>query len=85
VTYDRLVLVSNTSRLGGSRMSAVTFRQDDEYLTPGEVARMLHVSPNTISRWRTRGWLPCLVTLGGHHRFRRDDIEEIAGRMRGRP
>lgn len=52
-----------------------------DYLTPGEVARLLHVSPKTISRWATNGLLPCVVTLGGHRRFRRDDVEEAARRM----
>ena len=52
-----------------------------EYLTSGEVARILHVSPKTVTRWARAGLIPCLVTLGGHHRFRRDDIEEIAAKM----
>jgi excisionase family DNA binding protein len=55
--------------------------EEREYLTPGEVARMLHVSPTTISRWATNGLLPCVVTLGGHRRFRRADVEEAARRM----
>lgn len=52
-----------------------------DYLGPGEVAVMLHVSPKTVSRWAAQGWLPCLVTLGGHRRFRREDVEEIAREM----
>ena len=55
--------------------------QDDDYLGPGEVARMLHVSPKTVSRWAAQGWLPCLVTLGGHRRFRRQDVEDVAQEM----
>lgn len=54
-----------------------------EYLTAGEVARLLHVSPKTISRWAARDMIPCLVTLGGHRRFRREDVEEIVRRMKG--
>lgn len=57
--------------------------ENNEYLTPGEVARMLHVSPKTISRWAAEGLLPCLVTLGGHRRFRREDVQEAALRMSG--
>ncbi len=55
--------------------------QQDDYLGPGEVARILHVSPKTVSRWAAQGWLPCLVTLGGHRRFRREDVEEVAREM----
>ena len=57
---------------------------ENEYLTPGQVARLLHVSPKTISRWAAQGLLPCLVTLGGHRRFRREDVEEVARRMSGK-
>lgn len=47
------------------------------YLTRSEVARLLGVSPNTVTRWAREGRLPCQVTLGGHHRFDRSVIEEI--------
>lgn len=56
---------------------------DREYLTAGEVARLLHVSPKTIGRWATQGLIPCLVTLGGHRRFLREDVNEIRRRMSG--
>jgi excisionase family DNA binding protein len=46
----------------------------DEYLTPGAVARLLHVSAQTVTRWAKEGRLPSVVTLGGHHRFKASDI-----------
>ena len=52
-----------------------------EYLTPGEVARILHVSPKTINRWATDKLIPCIVTLGGHRRFRREDVLAVSERM----
>ncbi len=58
--------------------------EDTDYLPPGEVARVLHVSPKTISRWASQGLLPCVVTLGGHRRFRREDIERIERQMSNR-
>ena len=51
------------------------------YLTVGEAARMLGVSPKTVSRWADRGLIPCVVTLGGHRRFRRAAVEEIRQHM----
>ena len=58
---------------------------DDEdgkkYLTPGQAAEELQVSPKTVSRWALQGLLPCSVTLGGHHRFRSEDVEEARRRM----
>jgi excisionase family DNA binding protein len=50
---------------------------DTEFLTRSEVARMLGVSPNTVTRWAREGRLACLVTLGGHHRFEREVVEQI--------
>lgn len=52
-----------------------------EYLRPGEAAKMLHVSPKTIDRWAVDGRIPCIVTLGGHRRFRVDDVLAVAEQM----
>jgi excisionase family DNA binding protein len=54
---------------------------DSEYLTPGEVARLLHVSTKTVNRWTNDGRIACIVTLGGHRRFRRSDVLAVAARM----
>ena len=47
------------------------------FLTRSEVSRLLGVSPNTITRWAREGRLPCQVTLGGHHRFDRELVEQL--------
>ena len=52
-----------------------------EYLRPGEAAKLLHVSPKTIDRWAADGRIPCIVTLGGHRRFRVDDVLAVAEQM----
>ena len=57
---------------------------DEEFLLPSEVARMLHVSPKTVARWADMGLIPCVVTLGGHRRFRPEDIATVARRMEER-
>jgi len=59
----------------------VESQSQPEYLTPGEVARMLHVSPKTVNRWAHEGRIACIVTLGGHRRFQRQEIERIAEQM----
>ena len=56
--------------------------QDEEYIKTAEVARLLRVSPKTVSRWAKDGRLPHLVTLGGHRRFPKTAILELASRMR---
>ncbi|MFD0851228.1 helix-turn-helix domain-containing protein [Actinomadura adrarensis] len=48
---------------------------DDEWLTSGEAAETLSVSRRTVARWAKSGRLKSIRTLGGHHRFRRADIE----------
>ena len=50
---------------------------DSQFLTRSEVAKMLGVSPNTVTRWAREGRLACLVTLGGHHRFDREVVEQL--------
>ena len=62
------------ARIGDSR----------RYLTPGEVARSLHVSPKTINRWANAGRIPCIVTLGGHRRFRPEDVDAVVEEMSAR-
>ncbi len=57
---------------------------DEELLLPSEVAARLHVSPKTVTRWASMGLIPCVVTLGGHRRFRRKDAELIARQMEQR-
>jgi excisionase family DNA binding protein len=52
------------------------------YLTRAGVALLLGVSPNTVSRWAREGKLTCQLTLGGHRRFDRREIEELSRRMR---
>jgi len=56
---------------------------DVEYLKAADAARILHVSPKTVSRWAKEGRVPHIVTLGGHRRFPRAEIEELARKLRG--
>ncbi len=50
----------------------------DGVLTVSDVALIFHVSPKTIVRWANEGKLPYSLTLGGHRRFQRADVEAIA-------
>lgn len=63
-------------------------RPEDEasaYLTAGEAARLLEVSPKTVSRWADKGLIPCIVTLGRHRRFDRREVERVHREMYGPP
>ncbi len=54
---------------------------DEVYITSGEVARILRVSPKTVARWAKEGKLPHLVTLGGHRRFPAGPIHDLARKL----
>jgi len=51
----------------------------ERLLTPGEVAKMLGVSPVTVRQWAAQGWLKAHRTAGQHRRFREEDVREFAG------
>ena len=50
---------------------------ETQFLTRSEVSKLLGVSPNTVTRWAREGRLPCQVTLGGHHRFDRELVDQL--------
>ena len=54
---------------------------DDTYIRTAEAAKLLRVSPKTVTRWAKDGKLPHVVTLGGHRRFPARAIQELAGRL----
>jgi len=53
------------------------FGWNGQYLTRGDVARLMGVTPNTVTRWAREGRIPSQMTLGGHHRFERAVIEQM--------
>lgn len=60
---------------------AYEYGSDEAFLTTGEVARALRVSPKTVARWATDGKLPHIVTLGGHRRFPSSAIAELVSKL----
>jgi excisionase family DNA binding protein len=57
--------------------SATSMPTASGFLTRSDVSKLLGVSPNTVTRWAREGRLPCQVTLGGHHRFERELVEQL--------
>ena len=47
------------------------------WLTASQVARRLHVSPKTISRWANQGRLEHRRTPGGHRRYDPELIDQL--------
>jgi excisionase family DNA binding protein len=49
----------------------------EDLLTPGEVAKMLRVSPDTITRWIRLGQLRAAKLPSGTYRIARKDVEKL--------
>jgi excisionase family DNA binding protein len=67
----------------GKRRKMAADRNGETYVTAGEAARMLRVSPKTVSRWADKGLISCIITLGGHRRFLKRTVEDIERDMYG--
>jgi excisionase family DNA binding protein len=57
---------------GDDAMTATN--QDEELLTPSEVAKLFRVDPKTVTRWAKSGKLSSIRTLGGHRRYRASEV-----------
>jgi excisionase family DNA binding protein len=51
--------------------------EQDDLLTPSEVARRFKVDPKTVTRWANAGKLSSFKTLGGHRRFKASEVEAL--------
>ncbi len=62
---------------GDTMQAATGVAVNHGLLTPGEVARLFGVDPKTVSRWADAGKLEALRTLGGHRRYRADEVRRL--------
>lgn len=51
------------------------------FLTSAEVARMFGIGAKTVGKWAQQGKLPFILTLGGHRRYPRAEIERIVEQL----
>lgn len=63
----------------GDRLDNIT---KESLLTPAEVAAMFRVDPKTVTRWAKAGKLSSIRTLGGHRRYREEEVQGFLSRMR---
>jgi excisionase family DNA binding protein len=52
-------------------------QSDDTLLTPAEVAALFRVDPKTVTRWAKAGKLSSIRTLGGHRRYRAEEVRRF--------
>ena len=55
--------------------------QRDTLLTPAEVAKLFRVDPKTVTRWAKGGKLSSIRTLGGHRRYRKEEIDRALSQV----
>jgi excisionase family DNA binding protein len=53
--------------------------EPEALLTPAEVAALFRVDPKTVTRWAKAGKLSSIRTLGGHRRYRADEVNALLG------
>jgi excisionase family DNA binding protein len=46
-------------------------------MTPAEVAALFRVDPKTVTRWADAGKMTAVRTLGGHRRYRADEVHNL--------
>jgi excisionase family DNA binding protein len=46
----------------------------ESLLSPREVAKLLHVKSDTVTRWANKGLLRSVRTPGGHRRYLEADV-----------
>lgn len=63
--------------MDGSVTNTAEHTEERDYLRVAEVAKAFHVSPKTVARWADEGRIPFVLTLGGHRRFPRKEIEAL--------
>ena len=49
-----------------------------DWLSLGPASRLLGVDPDTLRRWADDGRIRAYATPGGHRRFSRTDLQQIA-------
>ena len=55
------------------------------WLTSGQVARRLHVTPETVARWANQDRLAHRRTPGGHRRYDPELIDQLTRDLTHRP
>lgn len=75
-------MVTAAAEVGEAAMATRVAESEKEYLSRSEVASIFEVSPNTVTRWADAGKLPYVRTLGGHRRYHRLAVHNLAERLR---
>lgn len=51
--------------------------ESEKLISPKEASKMLGVSLSCLRNWEKAGKIKCVKTLGGHRRFKLEEIKRI--------
>lgn len=77
VRLPGLVYRIHKADLTGAPREPVRLDGYPEWLRTGQVAPLFRVHADTVRGWATRGELPAITTVGGHHRIHRRTVEQL--------
>ena len=60
-----------------ANFSPLSTTNQENLLTPAEVASLFRVDPKTVTRWAKAGKLTSIKTLGGHRRYKESEVKEL--------
>ena len=60
-----------------SNLSHLSVSDQENLLTPAEVAALFRVDPKTVTRWAKAGKLTSIRTLGGHRRYKESEVKAL--------
>jgi excisionase family DNA binding protein len=61
--------------MGNSDFTQLSSSNQEQLLTPAEVASLFRVDPKTVTRWAKAGKLTSIRTLGGHRRYKASEVK----------
>ncbi len=69
-----------------SNIAPLSLSNQENLLTPAEVASLFRVDPKTVTRWAKAGKLTSIRTLGGHRRYRESEVKVLLEtHLKGQP
>jgi excisionase family DNA binding protein len=63
--------------MSSANFSPLSSINQENLLTPSEVASMFRVDPKTVTRWAKAGKLTSIKTLGGHRRYKESEVKAL--------
>ena len=60
-----------------SNFASLSVSNQENLLTPAEVAALFRVDPKTVTRWAKAGKLTSIRTLGGHRRYKESEVKAL--------